>query len=77
MFFFDFYTMSDNKVKVLEIEIELSDWRRAIFIPRESIYLHSQRTFSDKASSLIPFLFIKTTVAKIAGAVIIRLSDKL
>ena len=45
MFFFDFYTVSDSKFNVVVIEIELSDWERAIFKPREPIYLHSQLTF--------------------------------
>lgn len=77
MFFFDFYTVSDNRFNVVVIEIELSDWERAIFTPREPIYLHNQLTFYANVSSLIPFLYIKTTVAKIAGAVIIKLSLKL
>ena len=77
MFFFDFYTVSDSRFSVVEIEIELSDWERAIFKPREPIYLHSQLTFSVNVSSLIPFLYIKTTVAKMAGAVIIKLSLRL
>lgn len=77
MFFLDFSTMSERRVNVFDMEIELSDCLRAILIPRESIYLHSHRTLSDKASSLMPLRCIKTTVARIAGAVMIKLSDNL
>jgi hypothetical protein len=69
--------MSYIRARVLEMEIELSDCLLAILIPLESIYLHNHMTFSDKVSSLIPFLCMSTTVAKIAGAVMIRLSERL
>jgi hypothetical protein len=69
--------MSDSNTKVFEMEMELSDCLLAILIPLESISLHSHITFSDKVSSLMPFLCIRTTVAKIAGAVMIRLSERL
>ena len=66
--------MSLSNVKVLEIEIEWSDWLLAILIPLEEIYLQSHKTCSESISSLIPLRFINTTVARIAGAVIMRLS---
>jgi|LakMenEpi03Aug12_release.lakeMendotaPanAssembly.Ray.scaffolds.fasta_scaffold4778388_1 hypothetical protein len=66
--------ISDKSDKVVVIEIELSDWLLAIFMPLEEIYLQSHKTFSARLSSLIPFLYIKTTVANIAGEVMIKLS---
>lgn len=76
IFFFDFETISDNRVIVFEIEILLSDWLLAILIPLDVIYLQSHIIPSLKASSLIPFRCINTTVANTEGAVIKSLSLK-
>ena len=77
MFFLDFSTMSDMSARVFDIEMELSDCLLAILIPLESISLHNHMTFSERVSSLMPFRCMRTTVAKIAGAVMIRLSERL
>lgn len=72
MSFLDFVIISERRANVVVIEIELSDWLLAIFIPLEDIYLQSHITLSAKLSSLIPLRFINTTLARIAGAVIVK-----
>lgn len=67
--------MPSSKLKVLLTEIDESGWLLVILMPLEDIYLDSQVVCSCNESSEIPFRFMRTIEAMIAGPEITSFFD--